>query len=329
MHTIVSVLSATLVLLAGHLAHADTLVYADGRRSLGTLEKVTFRVDAVQSVYKGKAVASVRVSRDTHDVVVLHNKTKRVGTLVSVRFNTPEGVVVVRRAELAAIEHSLAPAALPSVPPARKKAKDESPDKARLAATKKALAKNVALRNACWDKAADVAKEAVKDLKADHIDDYRECARDIADLEDTIKKKERRRREDERRSRITVRGSSGYRRYRRRLPPPNDGLEDDKKALREQQKAKTELLRLMRREKNTIADAERTRKRRIEAVYASHKKAIDAGQLLTPDEMVANYKAALGAPEAPTKDDVKEPDAKDEEGDKDKKSKKQRPAKGK
>lgn len=182
------------------------------------------------------------------------------------------------------------------------------------AVRKAAHAKNLILRNGAWDKAAELKRDEVRDLKAARMPDARKVADEIASLERTIRDKERKRKAADR-SWYTGEGGTGgtgggdpgsgpgglnFRR-RKEKPKHNDGLENDQKALQQAQVRKRELQRQIAGEMKRLDDREALRKRRVEAIYTRHKLAVDADKTPTPDEMLANYKAALAVadPEPP------------------------------
>ena len=185
---------------------------------------------------------------------------------------------------------------------------------------KEALARNVALRNAFWDKAEALHKQEVAALKDERMDECRQVAQEIARIEQTIKEKERERRKAERgildgggvgEGGVPLGEGSGVRRHRRNRATTNDGLDDDKKALKQAQQNKRRLQAEIAAAMKQLAQLEALRKRRVEAAYARHKRAIDAGENLATDQMVATYRAALdvAVPE-------KKPQPKPKEGEK-------------
>jgi len=176
------------------------------------------------------------------------------------------------------------------------------PDADPKALRKQALARNVALRNAFWDKAEALHKQEVAALKDERMDECREVAQEIARIEQAIKKKERERRRAERgildgggvgEGGVPLGEGSGVRRHRRKRATPNDGLENDKTALKQAGQTKRRLQAEIAAAMKQLEGLEALRKRRVEAAYAQHKRAIDSGENPATDQMVATYKAAL------------------------------------
>ena len=177
---------------------------------------------------------------------------------------------------------------------------------------KHALATNLSLRNRYWDGAESLKKQEVSTLKAERMAECRGVAQQIARLDETIKRKERERRKAERGlldggygggegEGGGVSGIEGVstRRRRRRPSRPNDGLEDDKKALGQAEQRKRQLQADIAAALKRIDEREATRKRNVEATYARHKRAIDAGKALPDQQMAASYKAAVDVPADP------------------------------
>lgn len=181
-------------------------------------------------------------------------------------------------------------------------AQTAEPDADPKALRKQALARNVALRNAFWDKTEALHKQEVADLKDERMDECRQVAQEIARIEGTIKEKERERRKAERgildgggvgEGGVPLGEGSGGRRHRRNRATPNDGLDNDKTALKQAEQNKRRLQAEIAAAMKHLDDLEILRKRRVEAAYAHHKRAIDAGENPATDQMVATYKAAL------------------------------------
>ena len=261
-----------------------------------------------------------------------------------------------RRAVLLLAAVALVAAAL-AAPPARADAKDalraileEARKRANVAETdtetkaepdadtlrKQAHARNVALRNSYWDRADDVKKQEVAALKAARVDECRKVAQDIARLKDSIRKKERERREGERGTLDDMPRRSGSRgsrdglghRNRRNRADSNDGLENDKKALKQAEQLKRQLQGEIAAEMSKLDARRSLRKRRVEAVYARHRQAIEAGKSLTPEQMVASYKAALNdLPADMEKAEAPKPNEKPKEAPKQQERKERRRAK--
>jgi len=176
------------------------------------------------------------------------------------------------------------------------------PDADPKALRRQALACNVALRNAFWDKTEALHKQEVAGLKDERMDECRQVAQEIARIEQTIKGKERERRKAERgildgggvgEGGVPMGEGSGVRRHRRNRGTPNDGLENDKKALKQAEQNKRRLQAEIAAAMKQLDQLETLRKRRVEAAYAHHKRAIDAGENPAIDQMVATYRAAL------------------------------------
>jgi len=308
--------------LGGALAaHADTLVHTDGTKTTGTLEGVTFLADGVPGMYARTAIQSLTIARDGDDLLALAPHTTRKGKLVALRFRTAQRLLTLPRGDVRSVEldpDTLAPAPTANKPSPEPTAPDQPPDE--LAAQKKALATNLALRNRAWDKAEQLRKDEFTALKARRMHECLEAVRAIASIEDTIETKERKRREAERRWRESERrrkegdSSSGLRVLGRRSKRPNhnDGLEEDRKKLKQAKQHKLELQRDINRERKQIAERESLRKKRVEALYARQRRELHRGQALTAEQIAAAYEAAITvhkpAPRPPAKtDDNKKP----------------------
>jgi len=317
----VTVAVAVAVALLAAAAEADTLAYGDGRKLAGRVEDVTILCDGVPGVYARKAILAIAMGTEGTVTVSLDTGPQRSGTLSAVHFRTAEGVLTVRGDKVAAItiRDDKAAKALggTSEEPVPKNTGPTDAEKEAAAEAKKRRDANLSLRNMAWDKAEDIRKDEVNALKAERMDDCRKVAQEIRRIEQTIERKERERREAERRWREAERrwrnaAAEGRSRGRRpRKPTHDDGMENDRRSLDKAKGKKAELQREIAAAIRKIDDREDLRKRRVETTYARQKLALQAGEPLTIDQMIARYKAALaldGKPQKKSTDSKREND---------------------
>jgi len=307
----VTIVLAVAVALLAAAAEADTLVYTDGRKLAGRVEDVTVLNDGVPGVYARKAILSIAMGTKGSVTVSLDMGPERSGTLSAVRFRTADGVLTVRGSAVAAIaiRDDKAAKALggTSEEPGPKSTGPTDAEKEAAAERKKLRDANLSLRNMAWDKAADIRKDEVNALKAERMDDCRRVAQEIRRIEQTMERKERERREAERRWREAERrwrnaaAEGRSRGHRPRAPTHNDGMENDRRNLDKAKGKKTALQREIAAAIRKIDGREDLRKRRVEATYARQKLALQAGEPLAIDQMIARYKTALGTDDKPQK----------------------------
>lgn len=192
---------------------------------------------------------------------------------------------------------------------------------------KHALAVNLSLRNKSWDRAQDLKAYEIRDLKKARMDECRQVAEEIHRLEETIKDKERERRRalrgtldglvggDGRRERVGGIEGADRRRHRRNVNH-NDGLDKDKKALKQAEHNKRRLQAEIAAQMKRLDERQDLRKRRVEAVYAGHKRTIEAGKTVSTNQMIAAYEAALELPPVQQPPAPKEPEPKREDDEK-------------
>jgi len=265
----------------------------------------------VPGVYARKAILSIAMGKEGTVTVSLDTGPQRSGTLSAVHFRTADGVLTVRGDTVAAvaIHDDKAAKALggTSEGSAPKSTGPTDAEKEAAAEAKKLRDANLSLRNMAWDKAADIRKDEVNALKAERMDECRRVAQEIRRIEQTIERKERERREAERRWREAERrwrnaAAEGRSRGRRpSRPTHNDGMENERRNLDRAKDKKTALQREIAVVIRKIDGREDLRKRRVEATYARQKLALQAGEPLAIDQMIARYKAALAIDGKPQK----------------------------
>jgi hypothetical protein len=274
-------------LFAGQAAGEDILWYADGRGVKGTLEEMTFEVGGIQRACERIEIASVALAAEGKDAAVLDGDLKVEGRMVSIRFRTADGVAMVSRKQVKAIEVD------PDwTPEARaKQAEEEAEDAGEDAelteeekAAKGALSINAALAKACLAKARELEKQEKRGVNSKYKKDVQNTQREIRAIENRIAEKERRRREEEWRSR----NNDDYRRR-----SYSDGIQGDRRALQEAVRKLENIGKKIREEKKELSAKADAREERIKAVYAGHKRSITAGNELNQEQMTENYKAAL------------------------------------
>lgn len=106
----------SLGVLLGRTALADKLTLTNGGQLTGTLESVTFRHGATDTVHAGGSVASLDLRTTAGDELLLTGGTKITGALISLRFKTIGGVLPFERAKIAAVT---IPTSLPRRPRSR------------------------------------------------------------------------------------------------------------------------------------------------------------------------------------------------------------------
>lgn len=305
------VVAVAVALLAAAAVQADTLVYTDGRKLAGRVEDVTILTDGVPGIYARKAILSIAMGTEGTVTVSLDSGPQRSGTLSAVHFRTADGVLTVRGSAVAAVairdDKAAKATAGTSEGPGPKSTGPTDADKEAAAERKKLRDANLSLRNMAWDKAEDIRKDEVNALKAERMDDCRKVAQEIRRAEQAIERKERERREAERRWQEAERrwrnavAEGRSRGHRPRKPTLNDGMENDRRDLDKAKDKKAELQREIAAAIRKIDDREDLRKRRVEATYARQKLALEAGEPLAIDQMIARYKAALGTDDKPQK----------------------------
>ena len=302
-------IGAALALLAAP-ARADILVYADGKQVEGRVLDVQFLAGKVIGVYTRRVITMMQLGPDGKDVVLLEPGGSRQGTLRSLRFKSDDGIATVVRKSLRQVLLSGSPEPPkrerrrppPAETPKRDPPKDETPPD-ELAARKKALQKNLSLRNHYWDQVAELKKDDHQALKTAYKDDCVAVVREMQKINDTIQRKLRRREDADREWRrerdAELRKRREGKKWRDvRRPKHNDGLENDEKALRNAQLKKLKLQKVIRGEQSKISKSAATTRKRLEAVYARLKRALDTGEEATLDEMRQRYQAAYEAHQA-------------------------------
>jgi hypothetical protein len=311
--------------LAWASARADSLGYANGDTAHGTLKEVTFRAGESLGIYSRKAIQSLELSTAGEDQITLFSDGLHRGSVVSVRFATEKGIVTVPRAELSVIGLDAAAAteepkpAKPKVAGPKPAPVEESPAKegssatpALSAAQQDLVYKNLDLRNHTWDEAGTVKDKEMDVLKKEYMDDCTKVVREIAKLDDTIRRKKRARDDAERDYRHDVSYQEQLRAQGRSWhhvdkPTFKDGLEDDQKSLARAQEEKLKLQQIIRNEMEKLEKRAAERRKRVEAVYSKQKLALEAGQNLSREQMAAAYQEALsiGDYEPPVQDGTK------------------------
>lgn len=288
-------------LLAPWLAQADTLVYVDGSRVNGNVRDVTFLADGVPGIYPRDIIESLHITEEGKDEVALDGAGVRKGALVSVRFRAAAGILNVPRKLIKAIELSADSVVLPAPKPRRKEpaAKDTPKSQAEEhKPSQKLVYRNLSIRNRFWDKASDIKKEEVRQLKAEYMDRCTKAVQDIRRINETIRKKEDKRKDRMRQWQREQRKEDqkrlkGQRARKITKPKFNDGMERDQQALRKAFDAKRKLQRIIRKEMGVLSKRTSERRRRVEAAYSRQKRVIAAGEKLTVEQMVERYTAAL------------------------------------
>lgn len=282
---------------------ADTIVYTDGRKLNGTIKDVTFLANAVHGIYPRKVIKSLELLEEGEDSVLIDDgEAARKGSLVAVRLRTTKGLLTIPRRLLKDVklnDEGRVEETKAEKPPAKKPQKQLSEEEKAKRAQKQRQFKNYDLRNLYWDKAGDLKKEEIRELKREYMDDAAKVVNEVRRIEDTIRRKLRRREDAERNYRRDKRREDRNRREgrrSRRVKPPqhNDGLEKDQQALREANEKKRKLQAMIRNEMDKISKRASGKRKRVEAVYTKQKRAIEAGQELASEAMIARYKAALG-----------------------------------
>ena len=97
-------MALTVLVAVASLAAADVLHYAGGGKREGALEELTFVVAGMPRIYIRDMVVSVTVNEGGKDVAKLPGGKSLEGKLGAVRFKLPEGVMVIARKEVKAVE---------------------------------------------------------------------------------------------------------------------------------------------------------------------------------------------------------------------------------
>lgn len=297
-------ISAVVALLVIGKASADVLVFANGSRRTGTVDEVAFLKDGVPGIYPRRTVLRVELSGEGDDVVVLRPDVTRKGLVTSVRFRSSAGIAAIARSLLQAIELN-ADEAVSAEPPEETTArahpeKKEAPPPDKGDAHEAAIYKNLALRNAFWDKAEELKKEEIRALKSQYLGQCKQVVDSISRAQRTIDQKERRRREADRRwreeeNRRRRADEKAGRKRRRSTPRPqhNDSLEKDRRALHDALRKKAELQKTIRGEVSKVSRRARERQDRVKAIYARQRAALEAGQQVGVAQMRERYEAAM------------------------------------
>ena len=301
MNTRALLLGASALLLAVQVATADTLCYPDGKTSDGALRSLKFLSDGGASVIARKELKAVTLSGEDGDVLVLADGARRKGKVVAVQFQATIGLLSVPRKRLVAIALSADAGALALAAAAEKRTGKPTHPKIELSdAQKDARHLSLVLRNAFWDKPMAMRKQEVAETKRNYLPEIKKTLDEIDATKRTIKAKEEEREDalrDWRRAKARAREDREEGRPARRVPPRptfNDGLENDEKTLKDAEKRKLLLAREIQLKLRRIDSRVAARRKRVAAIYARLRAAIEAGDVITKEEMIANYQAAVG-----------------------------------
>jgi len=296
-------------LLLGCSASADVLKLPRGAELHGTLRDATFLSKGVQTKFPRDEISGLSLGQDGKDVIELLGEISVEGKLVSVTFQSADGLQPVARKNLTAVtidDGSTLKARKPEKAEDEMEAEEDESD--LTPEQREALARNLALYRTYLAKVAELKKTEHEELKSKYMSQAKRVVDEALRLDRQIVQK-RRRREQASRSGSSYRTTNNSRNSDRDRESEyerlcrTDGLEKDERALEQARKKGAKLKKTIRDKEREIRDRAEKREARVRFVGIKFKKAILEGNDNIPaeDKMTEKYEAALKVDGANTK----------------------------
>jgi len=308
-----SLLGFLLALVAG--ANADMLNLKTGKLLKGTLREVTFAAGGVESRHERDQLQRIELSKDS-DKLTLDQQMTLEGRLVTVSFESSDGLHIVARDQLRAIvlddSTTLAMLGGKSRPEAlvieNKRPGEEGSDEAELSEEQRqALKLNLQLYKQYLAKAQGREDSERAAVKGKYMPRVKQVLGQIASLQRRIAEKEQRRREAKLRDALyrqaerkddknRKRRKGGDRGHEYERLVRTDGLEEDRRALKEAWARAAKLRDAIRPLVREIDARYEAVKERIREVARLIRDSILQGDIPPREQMVKGYEGALTNP---------------------------------